>query len=310
MNETFASEPMALHGHMALKFLLEKFGPLTGRYLAAYPKDWKEQVEKLNAELGDVELERVKTLLRRAKDDMRVIGSALMPFNEKESWLTNTKKLLESKPKRHLTGVVIAPRTPPELHHDVYEIGDLQLPPTAEERITTTPEEFTRVSHVLLLTSPEIGFIDPFINPCDRYVQPILGAMIELAAKGRCYSIRLWARASAVLSKNTLEDVRVALNSLVPSETRNKLRIELNLLDDDRCTDRMHGRYLLSVKGGIRFDQGFQQLPKGRKVDVSPLSSKEIFTEIWRTYFEDEHAFPAACKPIVITRIPSSSYAT
>lgn len=302
MNESFAAEPLALRGHLHLKFLLEKFGPLTGRYLAAYPKNWKDQVIQLNAECGDVERERIKVLLRRAREQMQIVSGASLPFDETDTWIGNVIKLLESRPKRLLHGAVISSLSLPERYHDVFELDDLQLPPTAEERIAATPDEFLRVARTLLLTSAELGLVDPFIDPSDRYVRAILDALIAHAAKGCCQSIRIWTRASVALAANSENDLRKSLESLVPTKTQNRLVVELNLLDDGNHADRMHGRYLLSCKGGIRFDQGFQQLPATRKVDVSPLSSSEILRELWQTYFEGVHSWPAACKPIIVTR--------
>lgn len=50
----------------------------------------------------------------------------------------------------------------------------------------------------------------------------------------------------------------------------------------------MPPRYLVSVKGGIRFDQGFQRLSRGRRNDVSPLGST-LHDEVLKTYQEGVH---------------------
>jgi len=302
MNEQFASEPTALRGHIALKMLLDKFGPYTGRYLAAYPSNWRSLVMALNEELGPCEAARVSTLLRRAKEGMQIVGGSRMPYEESHSWLENAKHLLENRPKRLLTGVVIAQRDLPELYHDVYELGEFQLPATAEERMVASASEFVRVSQTLLLTRPEIGFIDPYLNPCNPDVQKVISAMIEKASKGCCENIRIWARSSEVLRENSVPEIRAALEGIMPKNCVNGLRLEFNFIDDRRSADRMHARYLLSLQGGIRFDQGFQQLRGDRKVDVQPLTSKNLLEDIWKTYFEGENDFSKYCDPIEIRR--------
>ncbi|MCW2311308.1 hypothetical protein M2244_001036 [Rhodoferax antarcticus] len=50
----------------------------------------------------------------------------------------------------------------------------------------------------------------------------------------------------------------------------------------------MHGRYLLSIKGGIRLDQGFQQLPTGRKVEVGPIG-KIVHDGLLEIFFDYKH---------------------
>ena len=43
-----------------------------------------------------------------------------------------------------------------------------------------------------------------------------------------------------------------------------------------------------SIKGGIRLDQGFQQLPDGRRVDVGPIG-KRIHNALLDIYFDSKH---------------------
>jgi len=50
----------------------------------------------------------------------------------------------------------------------------------------------------------------------------------------------------------------------------------------------MHGRYLLSIKGGVRLDQGFQNLPAGRQVDVGPIG-KPIHNQLLDIFFDGKH---------------------
>ena len=60
------------------------------------------------------------------------------------------------------------------------------------------------------------------------------------------------------------------------------------LVDDESRQTKMHGRYLLSIKGGIRFDQGFQKLPEGRHVDVGPIG-KTIHDALLDIYCDGKH---------------------
>lgn len=64
-----------------------------------------------------------------------------------------------------------------------------------------------------------------------------------------------------------------------------KIGLELLIVKDDASTMKMHGRYLLSVKGGVRIDQGFQVLPKGRQVEVGPVGPK-IHEDLLQIYVE------------------------
>ena len=64
--------------------------------------------------------------------------------------------------------------------------------------------------------------------------------------------------------------------------------IEMILVEDESRQTKMHGRYLLSIKGGIRFDQGFQRLPDGRHVDVGPIG-KNTHDALLDIYCDGKH---------------------
>jgi hypothetical protein len=69
--------------------------------------------------------------------------------------------------------------------------------------------------------------------------------------------------------------------------------IEMILVDDESRQTKMHGRYLLSMKGGIRFDQGFQKLPEGRHVDVGPVG-KNTHDALLDIYGDGKHDMQVA----------------
>ena len=64
--------------------------------------------------------------------------------------------------------------------------------------------------------------------------------------------------------------------------------IHMILVEDEYRQTKMHGRYVLSIKGGVRFDQGLQKLPEGRRVDVGPIG-KTTHESLLDIYFEDKH---------------------
>lgn len=306
MNEQYAAEPLVITSAMVLKGLLEKFGPMTGRYLTAYPSSWRQQVDQMISKVGDIEAVRMKLLLQNAGKKRQIIGGSQLPFDESREWLDNCKVLLESEPIRRLEAVVVGPRYTPERYHDVFDIEEFSVSPTSEERTFAEPNEFLRVSKTLLATSTEIGFVDNYLNPCKPDVAGVLQIMMGFAAKNRCESIRIWARAKIVLESNTEESVRIALENIVPRQTKNKLHVQLNLLDDHWMPDPEHPRYLVTAYGAIRFDRGFVRLRGGGKMDVVPISSEKAFQDIYCRYFQGEGLASNKVPPINIFRTGTS----
>lgn len=288
MNELYAADPAACSHASELKLLLASFRPYAGRYLANYPIDWAVLVERQLDNLGDIEAARVKLILLRAKEGMALIPWNGLAWNKGQEWLANAKPLLNTTPAM-FDGLIARQATPPAIHH----LHDLDLPPTAEERIEGTAFEYTRISKILLVLSPEIALVDPYLNPLKGDCAAVLKAIFETAAKGKCQKISLWARESEVCRRGAY--------AVIKSELEDRLRrlahqagfkpgreIEMILVEDESRQAKMHDRFLLSIKGGIRFGQGFQQLPQGRHVEVGPVG-KTTHNALLDIYFDGKH---------------------
>ena len=288
MNELYAADPAVCSHASELKLLLASFGPYAGRYLANYPIDWAVLVERQLDNLGDIEAARVKLILFRAKEGMALIPWNGLAWNKGQEWLANARPLLNTTPAM-FDGLIARQATPPAIHH----LHDLDLPPTAEERIEGTASEYARISKILLVLSPEIALVDPYLNPLKGDCAAVLKAMFETAAKGKCQKISLWARESEVCRRGAY--------AVIKSDLEDRLRrlahhagfkpgreIEMILVEDESRQAKMHDRFLLSIKGGIRFGQGFQQLPQGRYVEVGPVG-KTTHNALLDIYFDGKH---------------------
>jgi hypothetical protein len=288
MNELFAADPLVCTRASDLKLLLASFGPYTGRYLANYPIDWAAHVERGLDSVGEIEAARVQTLLRRAKENLILVTRSNLPWKAEQAWLANASPLLEgSSPV--FDGLIANDGKPPA----VQELHEVDLPPTAEERVAGTACEYARISKILLLLSPEIALIDPYLNPQKRACAAVLGVLFDLIARGKCQKVTLWARAADVLCGGNVDSVKADLKETlrrmaVTANFKPGREIEMTLVEDESRQTKMHGRYVLSIKGGVRLDQGFQQRPAGRQVDVGPIG-KVIHNELLDIFFDGKH---------------------
>lgn len=282
MNEFFAADPAACLSSSDLRFLLSHFGPHAGRYLADYPATWASDIALRCEAMGPVEGERAKVLIRRAYEKAALLRKASIPWKEGDGWLENFRRVLKERPGEFERGIVAGESD----GSDVVSMNDLELSPTADESIEAVAGEYVRVSRTLLLLSPELTFVDPYLNPCKNDRQDVISAMLRSAAKGKCRRVTCWARGSEIVSekRHTWEEVRAALERVLSSACWPSDReFRYLLVDDATCRSKMHPRYLFSIKGGIRFDQGFQRLPKGRRNDVSPLGA-QVLEDVLATY--------------------------
>lgn len=272
MNELYAADPVVCKNSSELKLLLASFGPYTGRYLAKYPVNWSSVVEKNLGNVGDIELTRIKTLLRRATENLALVPR-ILSWRAEEDWLSNAMPFLlktQSLPAV-FDGLIATTAEPPTIHL----MQDLDFPPTADESIDAVANEYARTSKILLLLCSELALIDPYLNPLKQSYAPVLKAIFEVAAKGRAQKISLWVRASEIFGSGAIAATKTDLErALRRFATDAKFKagrvIEMILVDDSRETN-LHDRFLLSIKGAIQFGQGFQKLSIGRRVGVAPV---------------------------------------
>lgn len=298
MNELYAADPAVCGRASELKLLLASFGPYTGRYLANYPLDWAAQVEHQLDTLGDIEAAKIKNLLRRAKETLTLVTRSNLPWCTEQGWLTNAIPLLCNHPTV-FDGLIVSPTANTSQTNGrpqaraIHPLDALDLPPTAEERIAGVAAEYARISKILLLLSPETALIDPYLNPLKRPCAAVMTSLFELVAKGKCQKISLWTRASEVFgtgnSAAIKADLQDALRRLaITANFKPGREVEMFLVEDESSQSKIHGRYLLSIKGGIRLDQGFQQLPVGRKVDVGPVG-RAVHSDLLDLFFDGKH---------------------
>jgi hypothetical protein len=287
MNDFFAADPSSCDNSSELRFLLGHFGPQAGRYLAAYPTTWAKDVVEHCEGLGTVEGERVKLLLRRAREKAALLGNKALLWDERSDWIGNFLNLARQRPGEFAQAIV--PRLASAV--GMATIDDLDLSPTADESIQAVSSEYVRVSRTLLVLGPELVFVDPYLNPCKSDRRGLLVAMFGVAAQGKCRRITCWARHSDIVGerRHSWEEVQAGLSTIL-SEARWPADREFRyvLVDDATAKTKMHPRYMFSIKGGIRYDQGFQCLSKGRRNDVSPLG-RSLHEEVLRIYHEGEH---------------------
>ena len=290
MNNIFLAAPDCCASSADIKHLLNYFGARTGRYLLNYPNSWKKELQDRFADASDLERARVMTAFRRAKERLSLVEAPGAIWNPNQKWLDNADAYFQRSQRIDNIVVPILPLRPYHLQYD--DLDDLPL--TAEERIDATPAEFVRVTNFLMLLSKELFFVDPYLNPCKQEVKVVMAELLALVARGQCGEIWIYSRQSCVMRQRgfTWGEVCGALDSLLSViKPRRKLGIHYHLLDDEQSSDKMHARYAFSVRGGVRVDNGFQRLPRGRKTDVAPLS-EPVLDELITMFAERADKLP------------------
>ena len=293
MNNWYASDPKCFKSVTELKFFLEQFGTLTSRYHLSMPSDWSRSIREGFSEASVMERHRITEILIQAKERAALFERRDFIWNKSLSWVENAHQFNEAK-NDLLSRIFVSDPADLKASDSAALMADLYLPPTEEEYIYANALEYARVSNILTKISQELYFVDPYLDPLNVRVARVLTEVLKNAAAGKCKKVLIFARNSEVAkkfsSKKKIEAIEMALED-IRQHARLRAPIRMFLLDDKESKDRLHGRYLFSMKGGVRLDQGFQELRQGKgfkKVEVSPVG-KSVLHELHRKFVRGDN---------------------
>lgn len=285
MNELYAIEPTVFKTANELRSYLRSFGPMTGRYIEKCPKAWIFDVIKQFENFGELEQKRVRSCLERALECSAIVDIKKRDWwNSHKSWKDNASMARDQKTLGYEYIVQ---------NNEEVSDGSDDLSPTSEERIAAIPSEYRRVCEIFSRISSELYFIDPYLKIDVKSVKEVVTALLEELYLGKTKEITFITRGSEIFKDRDQETIIKVFKGIILDiakkvNLKKGTRIKFLFVDDSE--ERMHGRYLLSNKGGIRLDQGFQSLSHPRKVDVGPVGKKN-YEDLYSTYVDNNNNF-------------------
>jgi len=259
----FAVNPDAIKEWKDLKFITMNFGFEHGAVISSFPKAWlKVLQQKAKSELKDVEYSVVTERLKVIKDEA-IIKSG-RAFKPEYDWIENS--LLQQK-NNPFYKIIHDSELADQAEVISFDSLDKHVFKGLREGVVKRDAaSFAEVSRLLLENSSNIQFIDPYFSAAK-------GSTGKLDT-GFFNSIKAMLSTAGVFKRTNIRDIQVH-TSYKRSQTEVDIKEEKKILDehykkiiplgksieftwwDDEGTSEIHPRYLVTEKGGIRFDRGF-----------------------------------------------------
>lgn len=295
MNELYGIEPGAYSTPKEWGAQLASFGPHSGRYVLALPSypEWKKAVLSRFGDLGDLDQKRIQAILQKASDQSSFLGRPMDRWPVTERWLENAItywRIASSKHKSiyvHETCFAEVAASRPDDCKLLASADDFSPLSPSDEEIDTQPKDYWGVSQWLCQISAEIHLIDPYFNPVTGAdIRNVFVHYVEkISQLKKPIDVHFWVRNRSRAVAAELQTASQEVESLIRNaarDGRSGMRFHFHWVSDESSADRLHARYLLTEKGGIQFDQGFQVLrPAGKKNAVSPVG-----VDLHRSLFE------------------------
>lgn len=275
MNERYAVDPAAPADARELKLLLDQFGLQTGRFLARYPQDWPAQLLAQVGKVSEMDRQRVLDLLQRRKASLMPV---VAPFVLGSSWANNAAIAIESH--RAFAGVIGQKPNGfgwPTTEQVLYEDGG-GLHQAQGAHVPMKAASYQDCARPLFNASAEVTLIDSYFTlrnkggrQCHRRWPVMQTILKEAEASGTCQTLRLvLERAQIEATEGTEDQLEQDLEAAIAEARVERVGVEYEVRDSVG-----HGRYLISIHGGLQFDQGFEESQTGNN-HVHWLSTPEL----------------------------------
>lgn len=274
MNECYAVDPVAPADSKELKLLLDQFGLQTGRFLARFPDRWPHDVAARFAGLSEMERKRALELFSRRRTCML---PALADFNAGLPWANNAAIAEEKRAFHGVIGQCGNGFRWPSVEQVLYD-DEAGLPEGRGAHVEMRAQVYTECVQPLLLASAEVTLVDSYFTlrskagkRCPRR-WPVLQALLRAAeVAGTCQILRLvLERAQIEATEGTEEELEGDLEQALGESGVCHVELVYEVRESVG-----HGRYLLSIHGGLQFDRGFEE-SKGGLNHIHWLSKPEL----------------------------------
>ena len=273
----FAVDPEALVGWQNFRYLEENFGISQGRLISRFPSKWKRLVYEAWEASPPVEKARIVEKLNGIEDKLFSSGRI---YDGNLKWIPNAAASHRENPFRAIITTTEHAGATGRL--DVNSLSDADetwaVPRGAV--VPRTATEMAAAAERLLRCSAEIVFVDPHFGGETRFGKP-LAAMIRCGCDGRVprrFEYHLSAK-SIPGNEFSRQLERQQSHLRIPPGVK-LVFVRWNQVDQG---DTLHARYVLTEKGGLRFDHGLDEGNPGETTDVECLASAN-HADRWAQY--------------------------
>lgn len=285
MIREFAVEPEALSRFNPVWQALEQFGVAHGRLISEYPKRWLRQVYEATAHCPHVE--RSKLEIRLAQLRRKVVRFRRnRPADPNLTWRQNAHTedlatpfyaIVQSNNDEKHERVL----SPYDLHDD-NALWRVQT----QDKVERTPAAIAAIIAPLAKISRHLLFVDPYFSTDAKWSKVFVECINACGVTvGNGQTIELHTGPSP--ARSFLEpEVKKWIVPRIPQG----VAVRFVLWQQRDAGEKLHARYFLTERGGIRFDVGLDEGQPGETTDVGLLND-DLHQSRWADFQDATPAY-------------------
>jgi len=304
MLHEFALEPAVLSTWDNFRYFIDRVGVEHGRLIAQFPKRWKRLVYEAMSEFrGTKRMAVVEERLRRLDP---AIARSRRPYDASREWLDNA----ETQHNGENPFQAIVARTNPRNHEAVLiaeEVSD-DTPRWAvlrEQKVPRRAADLAAAASRLITSSREILLVDPHFNPWEARWRQAFEAICAVIASATQSPTRIELHVTAWkpsgMPKWDVDEFCRECTRRLRTAVPVGLGLRIAIWKQKAGGERIHARYILTERGGIRFEGGLDPGNDGETTDAS-LLTQQLYDARWADYHNETTTFDLQREHIVRDR--------
>lgn len=297
MIHEYALDPAVVNDWPSFKYIVDQCGVHYGRLISGFPQEWQRVAINLCQIQGTKRtaiVEKLRNLGHKMMDSNRT-------YNDQQEWIDNAERQYGVKPFHAIISiqnpmareyVLIAEDI--EENNPLWNVSRGDVIPRTAEAIAKCASTLLSISREIIFVEPHFDFVDQDGIEIDRFFNTLIN-LIDLSFQNkRPKRLELHLKHKRSRQNNINAWKKLYEGKISPLLPRNfKLKVVAWKRKWDG--DDMHARYILTERGGIKYDFGLDEGWKGLTTDVD-LMDQGPYEKRWQDFQENTSALKPEIK--------------
>ncbi|WP_306128352.1 hypothetical protein [Roseovarius sp. MMSF_3350] len=279
MHYEYAVEPQAIGSSWEnFRYLIEKFGFDKGRLVSQFPKSWFREVYQAADSLTPMQKKMVEEALNQAKRN-KVIRSGRNYDPALGSWLDNALSEHRSKPFHAIIASDLAEGEKSVLSVDMVDENVPLLKVPHGDDIPRDIPSIIKALQGLLEHGSKLVFVDPYFDPFNSRQKNLFREVFRIVGEtnpGADCEIHYRNNAKGLSNDDLAREAVSLFRDVIPSE----MKITFFCWCEKDHGQDFHARYLLTEKGGISVEAGFEPFGNHETTDFALMDFQLVLRRL------------------------------
>ena len=307
MIHEFAVDPRVMGDHELFKILRRDLGYSKGRVISMMPKRWRKQVfDELLKEKSDIKKTRVREYIQKRKDQFLVKNGRMPPNIDGMTWEELACSMADVEPFRAIISKETKDLTKGIIKLEYDSIDKKPFHVRTQKTIPRTPKSHIECGRILYRESSEFRIIDPYFRPNannqikEGFIETFR-ELLKFKQDTKTQIKRIDIHTVPELSRDNKneafqdfdpnnhlkawEEVEQFVPAITDRETNQRTIVPFTVHYRSAIRGgNPHARHILTEKGGIKYDYGFDT---GDGETEVYLIEDDMFEQLKKDYSND-----------------------